>query len=232
MKSQRPQFNTSDIERVLFQNKPPEIIVFPFKKSCDERLRHLNFRVRLSSLELENSKKPIYDRLSKIIISIRNSKIPEKELFEFFMSTSVVLNDMIFSEVMREFSKWKSFFYKHIPDYIKSTFSKFQWELIQSVGIQSVLTVPYSVEQQVWIVYANAYHRQEEKKFFIDLVETLKPWMNAELYTYVEKEKTNKKLNIEYQKHKTQMLHGNFGLPEADKQIFKELESNDLDIII
>jgi len=243
MKKQQTRFNDFDIEKVLFHNLAPEVNIYPFRASCNEQLQRMNFRIQLSSRHLDNNSTPLHSRLSKVIVAIKNSKLTEPELFHFLSTTNMPLVNLIFAEVIREFSNWKTFFYEHLADYTKQPISKFQWEIAQSIGINAIMTLPVSMEQQLWIAYASAFYRQEERKFVVDIVESIKPWLNQELYQFVEKVKENKKTNVEFEEHKKQMLSGTFGLPESDKAIISQLEvaeqsksqniesDNDLDII-
>jgi len=242
MKTQLHQFNDSNIERVLFHNKAPEVNIYPFRKSCVEKLRLMNFRIQLASRSFDETRTSLYSRLSKVIVSIKNTKLTEPELFQFLSTTSMPLVNLIFIEALHQFSSWKNFFYTKLADYTKQPISKFQWEVAQSIGINSVMTLPLSMEQQLWIAYASAFYRQDERKFVVDVVESIKPWLNQELYRFVEKVKANKKTNVEYEEHKKQMISGTFGLPESDKAIITKLEEveyskthynsdDDLDII-
>jgi hypothetical protein len=233
------KYNDFDIEQCLFYNKPPEVIIYPFWRSCNEDIKNIYFLVELNSKILGPMQETEYKQLSKLIKKINNNPIKEKILFDFLSNSSTPLNNAIYFEVFKEFSRWKSYFYNNIADYTKSIVSKFQWELIKSVGINSVMNLPLSMEQQLWIAYASAYYRIEERNFIIEIVNSLHPWLNYELYQHVKKSEENKKFNVKYEEHKKRMYSGTFGLSENDEKIIKKLEQqvnnynydDDLDII-
>jgi hypothetical protein len=83
---------------------------------------------------------------------------------------------------------------------------------------------PFSFEQRVWIAYASSVSRNDERKFIIDTVDNLKPWINNELYQHVARLKENKKTNIAFESQKKQMFEGSFGVSAADAPILRKLE--------
>jgi hypothetical protein len=231
------KYNDYDIEQCLFYNKPPEVIIYPFWRSCNEEIKNIYFNIELNSRIIGAIQENEYKQLSKVIKKIKNIPIKEDILFDFLSKSSISLNNTIYFETFNEFIKWKNYFYKTIPEYTKSTISRFQWELVKSIGITSVMNIPLSMEQQLWVAYASAYFRQDEKNFIIELVNSLHPWLNYELFQHVKQMEENKKTNVKYEEHIKKMYSGTFGLSENDEKIIKQLErqtnydDNDLDII-
>ena len=231
------KFSNSDIDNILFGNKVPETKVYPFFQSRNDLLKRMCFTVRLDSrvFDLENT--PVYTKLSKLVVSIQNEKLKEKELFSVFSGMSRVVPDLVYGGVKKVFDSWQKFYYDSLPDYAIQNGSKYQWEIAQSIGIFAVMTPPFSSEQSAWIAYASSVYRADEHKFMVDIFEAAKPWMNRELYAQVQKNKENKRENVKFDEQRSKMLQGSFGISEEDKKVIAKLErdqevtADDLDII-
>jgi hypothetical protein len=197
----------------------------------------MSFTVSLAYVEDQTN---VVNKLVKIIRRINDSPIATPDLCYFLSNSSAeVLHFMILS-VSKAYAEWQTYFQTELIDYVETSFSKFQWEIAQSIGIETLMTPPLSMEQRMWIAFASVKHKNAEKQFFLDIVENLKPWFNIDLFRDYEKMKKTKKTNVAYDTARVQMLDGSFGIPAADRQILDALESTqqqkhtpveDLDIV-
>lgn len=229
-------FTHKDIENVLFHDTCPEVTVYPFWKSSVEALRLLPIRVALNSRHLDDRGMQAYVCVAKITKQIKNTPITEKELLPYLASANSVLSGLIFIETNKVFVKWRDFFYDNLVAFTEDTASKFQWEIVQAIGVEHVIKPPFSSEQQMWIAYASTWSKSREHKFITDVAESLHVWMNVDLFKQIEKIKDTKRDNTQFDEQHKAMLSGTFGLPEGDKAIIAKLEremqmDDDLDII-
>ena len=216
-------FNNNDIFDCVFNNTFPKVVVYPFRQSKRDDINLMPFTIQLNSLLLE-SKEPAYSILSKLLISIKNQKIDATKTELLFANMSPIVNNLMFTEVLKSHGKWKQYFDDNILEFSKQTKSKFQWEMAKSIGIDVIFNKPYSYEQKMWIVCANFAVKRSDQQFIIDIVESLKPWFNNELYHAIKKNDDNKKQNVLFEKQRAEMLEGSFGLSENDQRIFDNIE--------
>jgi hypothetical protein len=238
MKPTVHKFKKKDIEEALFNKNLPRVVIRPFIKSCQEDLKRFSFTIQLDSNVL-TSNHPIYRKLSEIVVSVKNTKCDQNVLLREFETLSTTVLLYIWYDVIQEFITWKEFFDSEIQDYVKGTASKFQWEIASSIGIDAVMATPFSIEQKAWIAYASGTHRLDEKEFMVKLVDSMKPWLNNELFFHVEKVKANKKVNALFEEQRKAMQDGSFGISSDDERAIQEFEQDkmkavsvdDLDII-
>lgn len=224
MKMSQRTFNHKDISAVLFANAAPRAIIYPFWKSSIERLSTMDFSISLSSKTLEDPTNRAHTKLAHTIVAIRNLPVNPVELQSYFSIATTPLVNLMFFQVAAKYLLWKEYFIKNLSDFVKKPESKFQWEIAQSIGISAVMQSPFSFEQKMWIAYASSTNRNDEKKFMMDVVDHLKPWINNELFQYVEKVRESKKENIDFTQQKKKMLEGSFGMSESDTVAIKRVE--------
>jgi len=218
----RPAFNRQHVERVLFSAAAPEIVIYPFKRSSTTRLRYMAFTVALASIENQLN---VVDKLLLIVRRINGALVSTSELRAFLNRTNAGVLQFIVEAVTAAYAEWQTYFQSELAAYVETSFSKFQWEIAQSIGIETLMRPPLSAEQRMWIAFASVTHKNAEKQFFLDIVENLKPWFNIDLFRDYEKMKKTKKTNVAYDTARVQMLDGSFGLPSADRQIIDDLEA-------
>lgn len=209
---------------MLFHSYAPRVEVLPFGKSSVEPLSQMLFVVQLASPVMEDVTTKTHHKLARTIIAIRNIPITPDELLTYFTGATTPLVNMLFLRVVEPYLKWKKYFTENMTEYVRSPESKFQWEIAQSIGIDAIMTKPFSFEQRVWIAYASAVSRNDERKFMTDMADSLKPWINNELYHHIERVKENKKTNAAFESQKKQMFEGSFGVPSADAPILRKIE--------
>lgn len=235
--TQRPQFNRQHVEKVLFSAAAPEVVIYPFRRSCSTRLNRMAFTVALTFVEDQSN---VVDKLVKIIRQINGARVTPVDLRMFLSQSNAGVLQFVVAAVTSAYAEWQTYFQHELTAYVETSFSKFQWEIAQSIGIETLMTTPLSMEQRMWIAFASVTHKNAEKQFFLDIVENLKPWFNIDLYRDYEKMKKTKKTNVAYDSARVQMLDGSFGVPSADRQILDALEDaqqqkhtpvEDLDIV-
>lgn len=239
MTPQNPKFTHRDIEQFLFFGVYPQVVVYPFYGSCVSPLQSMGFTISLAPVA---DTMDAVDKLVNCVVKVKESSISKDELREFILSSGVVVVDMISVAVVEKYGAWYTYFQKEIGEYVSTTYSKFQWEIATSIGISTIMPPPLSMEQRLWIAFASMTHKNGERKFTIDIVESLKPWLDIELYRAQQKSEGGKRKNVNYEEARTRMISGTFGVSESDKKVFRELKksddegneqsSQDLDIIV
>lgn len=223
------KFSFDTIIECLFLDTPPVVKIYPFLKSNVQFLSLTDFEMQLSSKILEDTSLSTVSKLIKITKSIRNIKLKESDINDYFNTCTAPLLNLIFAHVVMEYIKWRKYYTSNILSFIESNESKFQWEIAKSIGIDSIMpNKPHSFEQKLWIVCASSSSKRDEQKFFVELVESIKPWMNIELYKNIENMKKNKRDNVLFEQQKISMLKGSFGLPNEDRQIIERIERNEV----
>jgi hypothetical protein len=224
MKAPQIKFDHKDISRVLFRAYAPRVEVYPFWKSSVEHLARIPLIVQLSSTVMEDTSIKTHRKLARSIISICNTPVTPEDFLTYFTAATTPMVNLIFLRVVEPYLKWKKYFTTNVMEFVKSSESKFQWEIAQSIGIDAVIDKPFSFEQRIWIAYASSVSRNDERKFMIDITDNLKPWINNELYQHVAHLRENKKTNVAFESQKKQMFEGSFGVPTTDAPILRKLE--------
>lgn len=238
MKNAHPTFSHKDIEQLLFFGVPPQVVVYPFYGSCVGTLQSMGFTIKLAPVP---ETVDTLDKLVGCVVKVKESPVPKEEFRAFLLSSGVAVVDMLSVAVNNKYSAWHAYFQKEISAYVDTTYSRFQWEIAASIGIETIMTPPLSMEQRLWIAFASITHKNTERKFTIDVLESLKPWLDIELYRAQKKNEDVKRKNVEYDTAHARMISGTFGMSETDKKVFQAIEkdkqsrgepaSDDLDII-
>lgn len=225
MRLKPQQFNDMQMYNCIFNAAYPTITTYPFFKSSRQSLSTLPVVVELKSQFIDNTKFS-HRILSDVVVAIKNHKLSQKEKTGFFIAQSTLVNNLIFSEFFKYYTAWREYFDKKILEFAKDKKSKFQWEIAKSIGIDALFSKPYSYEQKMWIVCASYANKRDEQQFWIDMAESLKPWINNELYHQVKKQAENTRTNVKFEQQRKEMLSGSFGISDEDQAIFDKLEAD------
>ena len=226
---QRHLYNNDNIYNCIFKNTFPTVTVYPFSKSSVTVLCTLPVTLQLDSRVAENTTVK-HEVLSKVVTRIKNDNLTSASLAQFFKNTPHTFNDLILKNFFEHYIKWHDFFDTNILAFTETNRSRFQWELVKSIGIDTLFNKPYSYEQRLWMVYANFNAKRDDQRFVIEIVESLKPWLNNELYHAVKKSTENTKINAEFERQHEEMLAGSFGMSDTDKQVISTLDNNDVTV--
>ena len=219
-------FQSNQIYSHVFDSEYPTITIYPFIQSRIEKLNQLPVNIQLKS-QIVLDELPVSKVLSDVVVGIKNTKLSDKDKSTIFFKLSPIINDLIFREASKYLVSWKNYFDTNILELTKQTKSKFQWEIAKSIGISALFQAPYSYEQKMWIVCANYTAKFADQKFIIDMVESLKPWINNELYHAIKKSEDNKKQNTLFEKQRAEMLEGSFGMSENDQKLLDSVKQQD-----
>ena len=219
--TQKLEFKHSQIDRVLFYGVSPEVTIYPFRKSASEYVQRLSFTVGLHAMD---ERKSIVDKLTGIIREVKGCPVTTEDVHRTLSGMNSVVLQFIVSDVSRAYTAWQTYFQTELSTYVETSYSKFQWEIAQAIGIETLMKPPLSTEQRLWIAFASVTHKNVEKKFTLDLVDSLKPWFNIDLYQSMEKTRASKRTNVNYEAAREKMLNGSFGISTNDQRVIDRLE--------
>ena len=116
------------------------------------------------------------------------------------------------TEIMRQ---WNDYIFDEMSEFAKTQQSKIRWTLMRHAGISSIFTGPLASEQKLWLITGDRVAAEEDRKFVLDIRESLLPWLNTELYQNYVKSK-DKRENVNYAKQKREMVDGTFDTEALD----------------
>jgi hypothetical protein len=118
--------------------------------------------------------------------------------------------------------QWAVFYFDNIEKYCEENMeSQHNWIISKHAGMPSVFDVSsLSIEQKFWInINANIAYKKE-RVFYVELRDSLLPWINPTLYQKMKEKDENTRTNVMYEQHRQQMYSGTFE-GEEDLDIVK-----------
>jgi len=112
----------------------------------------------------------------------------------------------VIKEYKEGIEKWEDYIINNLEKYCETFESKLKWTLVKTTGVNTVLSLPLSLEQSLWIFYCSKNDEKEKIELMIKLRDSLLPWINPELWDKVQKQKENARFNSAYEKIHKQIL--------------------------
>lgn len=197
------EFNEKDITNALFYNKPPQVEAYPFKNYKNPKFQKLSLTYEIS---IQNRNQTLDKALSNVI------KIDNVD------EVLLKLQPWMLLEISKNYryheGQWSSYFFENIKKYCEDNVeSRYNWKLIEHVSPEVVFNLSVSkmtVEQRFWIVINKQAEEIENKKFIMELRESILPWLNIELYDKIKKKEENTRINVNYEADRQRMYDGTF----------------------
>ncbi|MFA5398064.1 MAG: hypothetical protein WC346_18775 [Methanogenium sp.] len=202
------KFNYDDITNALFFNKPPLLVIQPFKD-----LKNITVQNTTLSLSLSLSYKPltIYESLKKAF--------PEN-VFNLFLKLPSWMLGRIIERYKEGVDEWANYLMDNLKDYCKTFESKWHWNTIKTLSTTNIIKEEtLSVEKTLWMYFCEILEKEENIDLILKIRESILPWMNNELWQQVQKKKENTRENVAFEQIKSKILFNS------------TIDDEDLDII-
>ena len=128
-------------------------------------------------------------------------KLPSAVLFE------------LQSSLAAETNIWLTEVFDELPEWTKSGESVVQWEILKSVGADTVLPTPLTSLQRAWIMLSRGRERKETADMWTSLLDNLYPWLNIDLWRGIKQSEDARK-NVEYDTDHEAFMSGS--IPDED----------------
>ena len=86
-----------------------------------------------------------------------------------------------------EVSGWICRILDELPIWVESAESIVQWEVMKSAGVDTVLPMPLTTLQHVWILLNRNRERKETADMWTTLLDRLYPWLNFDLWREIQR---------------------------------------------
>lgn len=201
-------FSKDQVRVAIFENRLPTQKIKPFKKH--EWFITLRVVEKAFPQTLEE-----YVKLLTSSLVISNKSEEEKE--SFLKSLNLFVVDTIFGKYLEFYNKWIKSLNDLVKDIVTNdTQSKFAWEISKHIGIDKVLhSAKYNNAQLLWIFYNSAKEKRDKSEHITSLIknvfETLKPWLDKELYVQMEQTEENRRENVLFEEKTQEYLEESSG---------------------
>lgn len=182
------EFNHAALESALFNDTPPAITIFPF---------------------------PTFAKLSAIAVTLRITLHRQQELPLDALQRSIDIDckrlpewcvGVLYQKYQELQSAWAEYLLANLQEFCStSPRSQMSWSVLQAAGYSNLFTAPLTTEQMLWIQAQHTHAANDERTFFIQLTESLHPWINNKLYHDIQSSKKNKRTNASYDDQRRQL---------------------------
>jgi len=187
------QFNFDDITNVLFYNKKPVYFITPFRDI-------IKYQIIIPTYL------SLFDKNTSDIYTILKSAVQNDRIYNYLLKLPAWMLGRVIKEYKEGIEKWEDYIINNLEKYCETFESKLKWTLVKTTGVNTVLSLPLSLEQSLWIFYCSKNDEKEKIELMIKLRDSLLPWINPELWDKVQKQKENARFNSAYEKIHKQIL--------------------------
>jgi hypothetical protein len=187
------QFNFDDITNALFYNKKPVYFITPFRDI-------IKYQIIIPTYL------SLFDKNTSDIYTILKSAVQNDQIYNYLLKLPAWMLGRVIKEYKEGIEKWEDYIINNLEKYCETFESKLKWTLVKTMGVNTVLSLPLSLEQSLWIFYCSKNDEKEKIELMIKLRDSLLPWINPELWDKVQKQKENARFNSAYEKIHKQIL--------------------------
>ena len=203
-------FKHNDLYHIIFSPDVPTLEVRPFESLYPSTLALVPVLYRLDIVE--DPSISIANLMKRAVLRVGKYDVHNPELL-------LRLPGMIFNLLANRYFEvellWNRYVMQEMEEFCQLEESKLQWTLCQQMGIDKILPMPLRFEQKTWILMSERIGKNAERKFVVDVRDSLLPWLNLELYRNYEKSK-EKRTNVSYEKQHQSMVDSTFASEELD----------------
>ncbi len=101
------------------------------------------------------------------------------------------------SNLAAETNTWLTEAFDELPEWTESGESVVQWEIMKSVGANTILPMPLTGLQRSWIMLSRNRERKENADMWTALLDRLYPWLNFNMWNDIKRAEDARQ-NVEY----------------------------------
>ena len=205
------QFNQDDVANAIFLSEFPIVETRPFVSFRKSVLAKLPVFIALENIQ---EREDVVTTLKRVMKKVGNREITSK--YDFNSIYSWMAQAMV-REYIKKLQEWRQYVFATITEFCDSNVqSQMQWGIVKHGGAELIFTLPLTEEQRMWLTVCGRLEERKKIELIEGVLEQLHPWLNYDLWKAQKKNVEDTHINVDYEKHRREMLEGSFSEESLD----------------